>query len=152
MLLGRNELPPAQNSEPFDRTQVRIVTTCADPEHYLTTQPINSAFSTSLVVLLGLYCLSLATVSSVTVCKEDSEDFEKKAKVGAACEARLLRRRGTQSPARSLEGIDQRLLREPLDNWLDHPSQAQGHVARQRNCSTLHAHITSPLRDSPVGI
>src|SRR5664279_2285746 len=44
---------------------------------------------------------------------------------------------GKQRLACSEEGVDQRLLREFLDDRFDNPSQPQGHVTRQRDGPTL---------------
>lgn len=59
---------------------------------------------------------------------------------------------GLERSSRSFQSVNQRLLREFLDDRLDGPSQPCWHVARQRNRSALDVHTIFTLFDSPVGI
>src|ERR1035437_8414404 len=60
--------------------------------------------------------------------------------------------RRTQRVARGLQRVDQRFLWQLTDNRFDHPSQANGDVARQRNGPALDAHAVVPLLETPIGL
>ena len=53
---------------------------------------------------------------------------------------------------RGFECIDQRFPRKVLDNWLDDPSQAKGHVPAQRDGATLHDHSVFRPSELPIRI
>src|SRR5260370_22316078 len=53
---------------------------------------------------------------------------------------------------RSFERVDQGLLWQFLDDRFNDPSQPRGHVARQRDGTTLNEPTPFPLLKSPVGI
>ena len=53
---------------------------------------------------------------------------------------------------RGLQSIDERLFWELLDDWLNRPSQAKGHVARQRYGSALDDYTSISFLESPVRI
>lgn len=54
--------------------------------------------------------------------------------------------------ARSFQCVDERLLGEFLNDRFNGPSQAKGHVARERDGSAFDHYAGIPLLQSPIGI